>query len=67
MSKQLRSFYLHLSCSFYVGGPGRAAMPTPGSTANFRSRLWAALEHLFDTAIYTECHQVIHTPIQDML
>jgi hypothetical protein len=40
-------------------------MPTPGSTANFRSRLWAALEHLFDTAIYTECHQVIHTPIQD--
>jgi hypothetical protein len=42
-------------------------MPTPGSTANFRSRLWAALEHLFDTAIYTECHQVIHTPIRDIV
>lgn len=50
-----------------LGGPGRAAMPTPGSTANFRSRLWAALEHLFDTAIYTECQQVIHTPIQDIV
>lgn len=40
------------------GGPGRAAMPSPGNTANFRSRLWAALELLFDTSIYTECRQV---------
>ncbi|PSN54614.1 Conserved oligomeric Golgi complex subunit 5 [Blattella germanica] len=39
------------------GGPGRAAMPSPGNTANFRSRLWAALEHLFDV-IYSECCQV---------
>ncbi|KAJ9578646.1 hypothetical protein L9F63_005136 [Diploptera punctata] len=40
------------------GGPGRAAMPSPGNTANFRSRLWTALEHLFDTSIYLECCQV---------
>jgi hypothetical protein len=50
---------------FYIGGPGRAAMPSPGSTANFRSRLWAALELLFDTAIYTECRQVICAPNQE--
>lgn len=50
---------------FYVGGPGRAAMPSPGNTANFRSRLWAAFELLFDTAIYTECRQVICVPSQE--
>jgi hypothetical protein len=36
-------------------------MPTLGSAANFCSRLWAALEYLFDTAMYTECHQIVHS------
>ncbi|XP_069674732.1 conserved oligomeric Golgi complex subunit 5 [Periplaneta americana] len=40
------------------GGPGRAAMPSPGNTANFRSRLWTALEHLFDSSMCTEYRQI---------
>jgi hypothetical protein len=50
---------------FYIGGPGRAAMPSPGSTANFRSRLWAALELLFDASVYSEYHQVICAPCKE--
>lgn len=49
---------------FDTGGPGKAAMPSPGNTANFRSRLWAALELLFDTAIYTEYCQVTYPLVQ---
>ncbi|KAJ4450139.1 hypothetical protein ANN_01546 [Periplaneta americana] len=41
-----------------IGGPGRAAMPSPGNTANFRSRLWTALEHLFDSSMCTEYRQI---------
>ncbi|XP_066994228.1 conserved oligomeric Golgi complex subunit 5 [Anabrus simplex] len=40
------------------GAPGRAAMPSPGNASMFRSRLWSALEHLFDSSIYTECSQI---------
>uniref|UniRef100_A0A8V0Y0Q5 Conserved oligomeric Golgi complex subunit 5 n=1 Tax=Gallus gallus TaxID=9031 RepID=A0A8V0Y0Q5_CHICK len=30
------------------GGPGRAAMPTPGNTAAFRAALWTNMEKLMD-------------------
>uniref|UniRef100_A0A8C6MQS2 Conserved oligomeric Golgi complex subunit 5 n=2 Tax=Mus TaxID=862507 RepID=A0A8C6MQS2_MUSSI len=41
------------------GGPGRAAMPTPGSTAGFRASLWTNMEKLMDH-ICAACGQVQH-------
>lgn len=40
------------------GGPGRAALPSPGSSGNLRTRLWANLERLFQDSIYTQCIQI---------
>lgn len=42
-----------------AGGPGRAAMPTPGNTAAWRATLWTRMEHLMDL-IYSACGQVHH-------
>ena len=42
---------------FSPGGPGRAAMPTPGNTATWRATLWTRMEKLMD-AIYSKCGQV---------
>ncbi|XP_054843806.1 conserved oligomeric Golgi complex subunit 5 [Eublepharis macularius] len=41
------------------GGPGRAAMPTPGNTAAFRASLWTNMEKLMDQ-ICAACVQVQH-------
>ncbi|XP_062850687.1 conserved oligomeric Golgi complex subunit 5 [Trichomycterus rosablanca] len=41
------------------GAPGRAVMPTPGSTATFRAALWTNLEKMMDQ-IYSACSQVQH-------
>lgn len=40
------------------GGPGRAALPSPGSSGNLRTRLWANLERLFQDSVYMQCTQV---------
>lgn len=40
-----------------AGGPGRAAIPTPGNTAAWRATLWTRLEQLMDS-IYSACGQV---------
>ncbi|KAJ7354882.1 Conserved oligomeric Golgi complex subunit [Desmophyllum pertusum] len=42
-----------------AGGPGRAAMPTPGNTAAWRATLWTRMEQLMDS-IYSSCGQVHH-------
>lgn len=39
-------------------GPGRATVPSPGTSGNLRSRLWENLERLFQGFIYTQCVQV---------
>ncbi|CAL9683319.1 unnamed protein product [Knipowitschia caucasica] len=41
------------------GAPGRALLPTPGSTAQFRATLWTSLEKLMDQ-ICAACRQVQH-------
>ncbi|XP_069485244.1 conserved oligomeric Golgi complex subunit 5 [Ambystoma mexicanum] len=41
------------------GGPGRAAMPTPGNSASFRAALWTNMEKLMDQ-ICAACVQVQH-------
>ncbi|KAL3853402.1 hypothetical protein ACJMK2_016944 [Sinanodonta woodiana] len=41
------------------GGPGRAAMPVTGNTAQFRASLWTNMEKLMDS-IYSTCAQVQH-------
>ncbi|XP_044182352.1 conserved oligomeric Golgi complex subunit 5-like [Acropora millepora] len=41
------------------GGPGRAAMPTPGNTAAWRATLWTRMEQLMDH-IYSACGQIHH-------
>ncbi|XP_061769123.1 conserved oligomeric Golgi complex subunit 5 [Nerophis ophidion] len=41
------------------GAPGRAVLPTPGSTAAFRAALWTNLEKLLDQ-ICAACKQVQH-------
>lgn len=41
------------------GAPGRAVMPTPGSSAAFRAALWTNLEKLMDQ-ICAACGQVQH-------
>uniref|UniRef100_A0A663EMQ3 Conserved oligomeric Golgi complex subunit 5 n=1 Tax=Aquila chrysaetos chrysaetos TaxID=223781 RepID=A0A663EMQ3_AQUCH len=47
------------SQSITRGGPGRAAMPTPGNTAAFRAALWTNMEKLMDQ-ICAACGQVQH-------
>lgn len=49
-----------LLCMFknHLGGPGRAAMPTPGNTAAFRAALWTNMEKLMDQ-ICAACGQVL--------
>ena len=42
---------------FPTGGPGRAAMPSPGNTAALRANLWTNMEKLMDN-IYSACAQV---------
>ena len=37
------------------GGPGRAALPSPGSSGNVRTRLWENLERLFQETVYARC------------
>lgn len=39
--------------------PGRAAIPSPGSSGNLRTRIWDNLERLFQDTLYTHCLQVI--------
>jgi hypothetical protein len=40
------------------GAPGRAAIPSPGSSGNLRMRIWENLERLFQDILYTQCLQV---------
>ena len=40
------------------GAPGRAAIPSPGSSGNLRTRIWENLERLFQDTLYTQCLQV---------
>lgn len=44
----------------HIGGPGRAAMPTPGNTAAFRAALWTNMEKLMDQ-ICAACGQVLNS------
>ena len=41
------------------GAPGRAMVPTPGSSGNLRTRLWDNLERLYQESIHNQCIQVI--------
>lgn len=50
--------------------PGRAAIPSPGSSGNLRTRIWDNLERLFQDTLYTYCLQVIkeylfHMPVRN--
>ncbi|KAK1128309.1 hypothetical protein K0M31_002778 [Melipona bicolor] len=38
--------------------PGRAAIPSPGSSGNLRTRIWDNLERLFQDTLYTHCLQI---------
>ncbi|XP_012536176.1 conserved oligomeric Golgi complex subunit 5 isoform X1 [Monomorium pharaonis] len=40
------------------GAPGRAAIPSPGSSGNLRTRIWENLERLFQDILYTQCLQI---------
>ncbi|XP_011869002.1 PREDICTED: conserved oligomeric Golgi complex subunit 5 [Vollenhovia emeryi] len=40
------------------GAPGRAAIPSPGSSGNLRTRIWENLERLFQDTLYTHCLQI---------
>lgn len=40
------------------GAPGRATIPSPGSSGNLRTRIWENLERLFQDTLYTQCLQV---------
>ncbi|XP_072310768.1 conserved oligomeric Golgi complex subunit 5 [Eucyclogobius newberryi] len=48
-----------LTQSHTRGAPGRALLPTPGTTAQFRAALWTNLEKLMDQ-ICAVCRQVQH-------
>ncbi|KAJ0057669.1 hypothetical protein NL108_011593, partial [Boleophthalmus pectinirostris] len=48
-----------LTQSHTRGAPGRAMLPTPGTTAQFRAALWTNLEKLMDQ-ICAACRQVQH-------
>lgn len=39
------------------GAPGRAAIPSPGSSGNLRTKIWENLERLFQDTLYTQCLQ----------
>ncbi|XP_028523386.2 conserved oligomeric Golgi complex subunit 5 [Apis cerana] len=38
--------------------PGRAAIPSPGSSGNLRTRIWENLERFFQDTLYTHCLQI---------
>ncbi|XP_034945044.1 conserved oligomeric Golgi complex subunit 5 [Chelonus insularis] len=40
------------------GGPGRAALPSPGTSGNLRTRLWESLDKLLQETIYMQCVQI---------
>ncbi|KAK3920424.1 Conserved oligomeric Golgi complex subunit 5 [Frankliniella fusca] len=40
------------------GTPGRVVMPSLGNISSFRSKLWSALENLFEVSIYNQCSQI---------
>ncbi|XP_053975408.1 conserved oligomeric Golgi complex subunit 5 isoform X1 [Hylaeus volcanicus] len=40
------------------GAPGRATIPSPGSSGNLRTRIWENLERLFQDTLYTQCLQI---------
>ncbi|XP_050453990.1 conserved oligomeric Golgi complex subunit 5 isoform X2 [Cataglyphis hispanica] len=40
------------------GAPGRAAIPSPGSSGNLRTKIWENLERLFQDILYTQCLQI---------
>lgn len=40
------------------GAPGRAAIPSPGSSGNLRTKIWENLERLFQDTLYTQCLQI---------
>lgn len=40
------------------GAPGRATVPSPGSSGNLRVKLWENLEKLFQESIYNQCIQM---------
>ncbi|KAG7197156.1 hypothetical protein KM043_007239 [Ampulex compressa] len=40
------------------GAPGRAAIPSPGSSGNLRTRIWENLERLFQDVLYSQCLQI---------
>lgn len=40
------------------GGPGRALLPSPGSSGNVRTRLWANLERLLQDSVHIQCIQI---------
>ncbi|XP_076376967.1 conserved oligomeric Golgi complex subunit 5 four way stop [Megalopta genalis] len=40
------------------GAPGRAAIPSLGSSGNLRTRIWENLERLFQDTLYTQCLQI---------
>lgn len=40
------------------GAPGRAMIPSPGSSGNLRTKIWENLERLFQDTLYTQCLQV---------
>lgn len=53
----VNALVIHISNPAGAGGPGRAAMPTPGNTAAWRATLWTRMEQLMDL-IYSACGQV---------
>lgn len=40
------------------GAPGRAMIPSPGSSGNLRTKIWENLERLFQDTLYTQCLQI---------
>lgn len=40
------------------GGPGRAPLPSPGTSGNVRTKLWENLDRLFQETVYTQCVQI---------
>lgn len=39
-------------------GPGRATLPSLGTSGNVRTRLWENLDKLFQDTVYTQCVQI---------
>lgn len=62
----VNALVIHISNPAGAGGPGRAAMPTPGNTAAWRATLWTRMEQLMDL-IYSACGQVeFHLPYMNI-